>query len=118
MEKSFADRFAADWINSWNAHDLERILAHYADDFQMSSPIIIQVAREPSGTLHGKAAVRAYWSAALKHIPDLHFELISVLVGVRSITLYYKGARDRLAAEVFHFGSDEKVTSAFAHYAQ
>ena len=118
MEKSFADRFAADWINSWNAHDLERILAHYADDFEMSSPMIIQVAREPSGTLHGKAAVRAYWSAALKHIPDLHFELISVLVGVRSITLYYKGARDRLAAEVFHFGSDEKVTSAFAHYAQ
>ena len=118
MEKSFADRFAADWINSWNAHDLERILAHYADDFEMSSPIIIQVAREPSGTLHGKAAVRAYWSAALKHIPDLHFELISVLVGVRSITLYYKGARDRLAAEVFHFGSDEKVTSAFTHYAQ
>ena len=118
MEKSFADRFAADWINSWNAHDLERILAHYADDFQMSSPIIIQVAREPSGTLHGKAAVRAYWSAALEQIPDLHFELISVLVGVRSITLYYKGARDRLAAEVFHFGSDEKVTSAFAHYAQ
>jgi hypothetical protein len=118
MEKSFADRFAADWINSWNAHDLERILAHYADDFEMSSPIIIQVAREPSGTLHGKAAVRAYWSPALKHIPDLHFELISVLVGVRSITLYYKGARDRLAAEVFHFGLDEKVTSAFAHYAQ
>ena len=34
------------------------------------------------------------------------------------ITLYYKGARDRLAAEVFHFGSDEKVTSAFAHYGE
>jgi ketosteroid isomerase-like protein len=117
MEKSFADTFAADWINSWNSHDLERVLSHYADDFEMSSPVIIEVAGEPSGILHGKAAVRAYWSAALKHIPDLHFELISVLVGVRSITLYYKGARDRLAAEVFHFGSDEKVTSAFAHYA-
>ncbi len=117
MEQSFAERFAVEWISSWNAHDLERILSHYADDFEMSSPVIIQIAGEPSGTLHGKAAVRAYWSAALKLIPDLHFELISVLVGVRSITLYYKGARDRLVAEVFHFGSDEKVTSAFAHYA-
>jgi len=117
MDKSFADGFAADWISAWNAHDLERVLAHYADDFEMSSPIIIQIAGEPSGTLQGKAAVRAYWSAALELIPDLHFELISVLVGVRSITLYYKGARDRLAAEVFHFGPDGKVASAFAHYA-
>ena len=118
MERSFADRFAADWINAWNAHDLDWILAHYADDFEMSSPIIIQIAGEPSGTLRGKAAVRAYWSAALEQIPDLRFELISILVGVRSITLYYKGAHDRLAAEVFHFGSDEKVASAFAHYPQ
>jgi len=118
MEKFFADSFAANWIKSWNAHDLERILAHYADDFDMSSPMIIQLARDQSGTLHGKAAVRAYWSAALEQIPELHFELISVLVGVRSVTIYYKSARDRLAAEVFHFGSDGKVTSAFAHYAQ
>jgi hypothetical protein len=117
MERSFADRFAADWISAWNAHDLERVLSHYVDDFEMSSPVIIQIAGEPSGNLRGKAAIRAYWSAALKLIPDLHFELISVLVGVRSITLYYRGARERLAAEVFHFGSDEKVTRAFAHYA-
>ena len=117
MDKSFAERFAADWISSWNAHDLERVLSHYADDFEMSSPIIIQIAGESSGTLHGKAAVRSYWSAALELMPDLHFELISVLAGVRSITLYYKGARGRPAAEVFHFGPDEKVTRAFAHYA-
>ena len=82
MDRSFADRFAADWISSWNARDLERVLSHYADDFEMSSPIIIQVAGEPSGTLRGKGAIRAYWSAALELIPDLHFELISVLVGV------------------------------------
>jgi hypothetical protein len=54
--------------------------------------------RDQSGTLHGKVAVRDYWSAALEQIPDLHFELISVLVGVRSITVCYKGARDRLAS--------------------
>jgi ketosteroid isomerase-like protein len=117
MDQSFAERFAADWISAWNIHDLERVLSHYADDFEMSSPMIIQIAEEPSGALRGKAAVRAYWNAALELIPDLHFELISVLVGVRSITLHYKGSRDRLAAEVFHFGPDDKVTRAFAHYA-
>jgi SnoaL-like domain len=116
MDKLFAERFAADWIDSWNAHDLDRVLSHYADDFEMSSPVIIQMAAEPSGKLRGKAAVGAYWIKALELIPELHFELISVLVGVTSITLYYRGARGRLAAEVFHFGAEQKVTRAFAHY--
>lgn len=117
MEKTFAERFAAEWIESWNAHDLGRVLSHYAEDFEMSSPVIVQIAGEPTGRLRGKAAVGAYWRKALDLIPDLKFELLSVLAGVSSITLYYRGARGRLAAEVFHFDPDQKVTKAFAHYA-
>lgn len=116
MDKTFAEQFATEWIDSWNAHDLDRVLAHYADDFEMSSPIIVQMVEEPSGILRGKAAVRTYWTMALERIPDLHFELISVLAGVMSIVLYYKSARGRLAAEVFHFNADQKVARAAAHY--
>jgi hypothetical protein len=117
MDKAFAEHFAADWIESWNAHDLGRVLSHYAEDFEMSSPYIVQMAGEPSGTLRGKASVGAYWKKALDLIPDLRFELLSVLAGVNSVTLYYRGARSCLVAEVFHFGPDLKVASAFAHYA-
>ncbi|HEX9143564.1 MAG TPA: nuclear transport factor 2 family protein, partial [Candidatus Binatia bacterium] len=84
--------------------------------FEMSSPIIIQIVGERSGTLKGKDAVGAYWAKALQLIPDLRFELLSTLIGVDSIALYYKGARG-LAAEVFHFGPDKKVLRAYAHYA-
>jgi len=115
LDKAFADHFAADWIDAWNTHDLDRILSHYTDDFEMSSPVIIKVAGEPSGTLQGKAAVGSYWAKALQLIPDLHFELITTLLGVDSITLYYQGARG-LSAEVFHFNQDGKVTRAYAHY--
>ena len=115
IDKTFADHFAADWIDSWNTHDLDRILSHYTDDFEMSSPVIIKVAGEPSGTLQGKEAVGSYWAKALQLIPDLHFELITTLLGVDSITLYYQGARG-LSAEVFHFNQDGKVTRAYAHY--
>ena len=118
IAKSIAEHFAAEWIEAWNSHNLERILSHYTADFEMTSPGIIQIASEPSGTLKGKEAVGAYWAKALQLIPDLHFELITTLVGVSSVTLYYKGARGRLVAEVFHFGSDGKVTKAFAHYAE
>ncbi|MBI3596859.1 MAG: nuclear transport factor 2 family protein [Nitrospirae bacterium] len=116
IDKQFAEHFASDWIDSWNSHDLSRILSHYADDFEMSSPYIVAIAGDPSGTLKGKEKIGTYWAKALQRIPDLRFELISTLVGVNSITLYYKGARG-LAAEVFHFGPDQKVVRAYAHYA-
>ena len=116
IDKTFADHFAADWIDSWNNQDMVRILSHYADDFEMSSPVIIKVAGEPSGTLKGKKAVAAYWAKALQLVPNLHFELISTLVGVNTITLYYKGVSGPVA-EVLHFNQDGKVTRAYAHYA-
>lgn len=116
IDTKFSERFASDWIESWNSHDLDRILSHYSDRFVMSSPFIVQIAGEPSGTLTGKDAVRAYWAKALQLIPDLRFELLSTLIGVNSIALYYKGARG-LAIEVFHFGPDQKVLKACAHYA-
>jgi len=115
IDKVFADRFAADWIEAWNRHDLERVLSHYGDDFEMSSPVIIQMAGEASGTLKGKDAVTAYWAKALQLIPDLQFELVATLLGVNSITLYYKSVRGP-AAEVFHFNQDGKVARAYAHY--
>src|SRR5260221_10895086 len=107
IDQAFAGRFAAAWIDAWNNHDLARILAHYTDDFEMSSPKIIELASEPSGTLKGKELVGAYWAKALQLRPDLHFELKATLAGVNSITLYYNGVSGP-AAEVFHFNRDGK----------
>jgi ketosteroid isomerase-like protein len=116
MDQAVAHRFAHEWIEAWNSHDLERVLAHYSDDFEMNSPVIMQIAGEASGRLTGKEAVGAYWAKALTMIPDLRFELIAVLTGVESVVVQYRGAGGRLAAEVFHFGPDGKVVRAFAHY--
>jgi len=115
IDKTFAEHFAADWIESWNAHDLDRILAHYTDDFEMSSPCIITVAGEQSGTLRGKEAVLAYWVLALDLIPNLRIELVATLIGVNSITLYYNSVRGA-AAEVFFFNPDGKIARAYAYY--
>lgn len=66
ITREFADRFAQEWVDAWNSHDLERVLSHYADDFEMSSPYIAQIAGEPSGMLKGKPAIAAYWAHALE----------------------------------------------------
>ena len=111
-----AQKFGQEWVNSWNSHDLERILSHYADDFQMTSPFIVTMMNEPTGTLKGKEKVRAYWAQALERLPDLHFDLIEVLASVDSITIYYHAVLGKRAAEVLFFDDNGKVRQAVAHY--
>lgn len=116
MNKAFAENFAQEWVNAWNAHDLEDILSHYTDDFEMSSPVISQVMGEASGTLKGKSIIADYWRKALVRSPDLHFELSQVLVGANSVAIVYQGVRG-LSNEIFIFNAEGKVSQAFAHYA-
>jgi SnoaL-like domain len=115
ITREFADRFAEEWIASWNSHDLTRILSHYTDAFEMTSPYIVQIAGESSGVLKGKEAVAAYWAKALERMPTLHFELHSTLVGTESLVIYYRGVRG-MAAELFFFDTQGKVTQSYAHY--
>jgi ketosteroid isomerase-like protein len=115
LTREFADRFASEWIEAWNGHDLDRILAHYSEDFVMSSPRIAVVAAEPTGVLKGKPAIGAYWKRALELTPTLHFELISTFVGADCVVLHYRGVRGP-AAEVFFFDAGGSVVRAAASY--
>jgi hypothetical protein len=117
IEQEFAQEFAREWIDAWNAHDLERILAHYSDDFEMSSPLIVERARVPSGVLQGKQAITPYWQRGLAGSPPLHFELDFVTCGVASITLVYRNHRGQRATEVLFFNEQRQVIRGVAHYA-
>jgi hypothetical protein len=107
--------FASGWIDAWNAHDLDAVLAHYRDDFEFSSPLIREFAGEPSGRLVGKDAVRACWQIGISRRPDLHFDFIDVLAGVDSLVILYRGHRG-LTAEYFEFDADGLVKRSRALY--
>jgi len=109
-------KFAQEWIESWNSHDLDRILSHYSDDFEITTPMIKVALNIESGSLKGKASVRRYWEAALKKIPDLKFELIDAAKGIDSIAVYYKSVMNKKATEVMFFNDSGKVIKAIAHY--
>lgn len=115
ITKEFAAEFSKDWVDSWNSHNMERILAHYHNDFVMSSPKIAVIANEKSGVLHGKVKIAEYWSKALSLAPNLQFKLISTFVGADSIIIYYQGVSG-LATEVFFFDSEGLVVKAAANY--
>jgi hypothetical protein len=106
--------FAEDWVASWNSHDLDRILAHYASEIVFLSPIAHQAIG--NGRVVGLAALREYWSERLAAHPDLKFELFEVLVGYQCLTIRYRNHRGQSAAETFEFGPEEKVVRSFACY--
>ena len=111
-----AQAFAEEWVAAWNAHDLERILAHYSDDFEIITPMIKMSLGVDTGSLVGKPAIGDYWRPALEKMPDLHFELLDVCEGVNSVAVYYKSVLDKLAIEVMEFGGDGKVERVVVHY--
>jgi len=111
-----AKAFAEQWVNSWNSHNLEDILSHYAEDIEVTTPMIKMALGSGNGTLKGKEAVSAYWGKALEKIPDLHFELYEVTQGIDSIALYYKSVMNKKAIEVMFFNDEEKVYKMYAFY--
>ena len=113
----FAQAFADEWIAAWNALDIERVLSHYSDAFEMTSPFVIQQAGEPSGTLKGKTRVEAYWRKALARLPPgAQFELVAVTQGIDGIVLVYRNFNGQLATEFTQFDDDGKVIRASAYY--
>jgi len=108
--------FAEEWIEAWNSHDLDRILTHYSDDVEITTPMIKMALGNDSGTLRGKEAVADYWRQALAKLPDLHFELLDVTKSVSSIALYYKSVMNKNTIEVMFFNADGKVNKIIAHY--
>ena len=122
LSEGEADAFVAEWMEAWNAHDLDRVLEHYADDVEYFSPFIAQMA-EPGrpgadGRLVGKPAVREYFAAALERNPDLHFEPPAhVAVGAGSVSFVYRSIKSLTAVETLVFAPGSRtVARAHCHY--
>lgn len=116
ITKEKAQDLAQDWIDAWNSHDIDQILGHYSEEIVFTSPFIVKLLGEDSGTIKGKAELKSYFLKGLEAYPDLNFELYQVLTGVESITLYYKTVNDMLAAEVMVLDSEGKISKVIAHY--
>jgi hypothetical protein len=109
LDRSFAERFAGEWVAAWNARDLEAVLAHYDPRVVFRSPRIAVVLGTKVEALAGLVDLRSYWEMALQLAPDLHFDVRQVFTGSDAITILYRNHRMQDVAETFVFGPDGKV---------
>ena len=98
--------FAEEWAAAWNRLDVEAVLTHFHDDVEFTPPVAARVNADSAGVVRGKAALREYWSAAAKIMPDLHFDVLGVYRGQSVLVINYRNERGRLVNEVLEFDGD------------
>jgi ketosteroid isomerase-like protein len=110
-----ADAFAQQWVDAWNAHDVESVLQHFADDVVFTSPVAAKLLPETAGIIRGKPALRDYWTTALRRITNLRFTVEGVYEGTDTIVIAYRNQGGGLVSEVLRF-SDGLVIEGHGTY--
>jgi ketosteroid isomerase-like protein len=116
LTRDEALKLASEWIAAWNAHDLQRIMDHYEDDVELTSPVAAQLLGAPAGKVGGKENLRAYFARGLEAYPELRFELEDVLYGMSSVVLYYKNQKGTHTGEFMEVSANGKIARVAAHY--
>ncbi len=116
LSEAEARQFAQDWVQTWNSHDLDAVMSHYAVEVALTSPTAAKLLHDPSGTVIGKSAVRSYFARGLEAFPNLKFELLDVMWGISSVVLYYVNQKGTKSAEFMEFDGNQKVVRVVANY--
>ena len=109
IERTRAEAIASQWLEAWNAHRPDLVIAHFADDVVVASPLADRLRPGSGGVLRGKTDVLAYYQDGLAAAGDLRFTLVETLVGVDQITIVYRNHRGVLAAETGSMRDDGLV---------
>lgn len=111
-----ARNLAAHWVDAWNSHDLDSIMSHYAEAVVLVSPVASRVLNDPSGTVKGKRALRAYFKKGLEAYPNLKFVLLDLMLGLSSVVFYYVNQNGGKTGEFMELDSNGKVIRVVANY--
>jgi hypothetical protein len=82
----------------------------------MTSDKIPALGFDASGTLRGKARIRAYWGKALGLLPNLRFDLIDTYVSPDSIVVFYQNERGARICEYLRLNAAGEIIQGSANH--
>lgn len=107
------------WFAAFNAHDLEALLALYADDAEHYSPKLKVHQPDTNGLIKGKDALRAWWRDAFYRLPTLQYEVVKLTADDEQVFMEYirhvQGEKDLRVGEVLAIRSGAIVASRVYH---
>ena len=92
------------WLATFNARDLDGLLALYAGDAVHMSPKLRAARPSTNGEIRGTAALRAWWEDSFARLPGLRYEARSLTADLERVWMEYArllpGEPEMLVAEV------------------
>ena len=78
------------WLEAFNAHDVDALVALYDDDgCTHTSPKIRALHPESGGKLVGKPALARWWKEANARLPNLRYEATAIVAGEATVIIEY-----------------------------
>jgi limonene-1,2-epoxide hydrolase len=112
-------QIARAWLEAFNAHDVEALVALYAEAATHTSPKIRALHPQTGGKLVGKAALTAWWKDANARLPGLRYEATALTANGERVFLEYlrhaPGQEVMPVAEVFEVRDGKIVASRVYH---
>lgn len=107
------------WFAAFNAHDLEALLALYAEDAEHFSPKLKERQPETNGMVRGKDALRSWWRDAFDRLPSLRYEVVKLTADEEQVFMEYirhvDGDGDLRVGEVLEIRDGLIVASRVYH---
>jgi ketosteroid isomerase-like protein len=119
MPRMTSLEIARAWLDAFNAHDVDALVALYADECTHTSPKIRALHPETGGKLLGKPALAAWWRDANRRLPNLRYEATAIVAdATRAIIEYVRhapGEPPLPVAEAFDVRDGRIVASRVYH---
>ena len=119
QDRIFNKKVALEWIQAFNEHNLENLLALYAADAVHYSPKLKIRQPETNGQLSGTAALRAWWADAFTRLPSLHYHLTNLIIADQQLLMEYvrkvAGEPDMMVAEILEIENGLIIRSRVYH---
>jgi len=119
MSAEITRRLAERWLEAFNAHDVEALVALYAEDATHTSPKIRTLHPDTGGKLQGRAALAAWWKDSSARLPGLRYELTGITASDDRVFIEYirhaPGQEPSPVAEVFDVRNGRICASRVYH---
>ena len=107
------------WLEAFNAHNMEDLLALYDDAAVHYSPKLKILHPETEGLIRGKAALRSWWQDAFDRLPSLQYHPTTITADDSRVFMEYtrqvSDEQDMPVAEVLDIRSGLIIASRVYH---
>jgi hypothetical protein len=83
------ESIAREWIDAFNAYDVDRLVSLYDENATHTSPKIRALHPETGGKLIGKRQLSEWWRDSNRRIPGLRYQPTAIIANAERVIIEY-----------------------------